>query len=207
MACGSPEGRKAFAEVVLLHTLVFRVEQVLLIHEPSGLLLQHVTAPMVQLPDADLVSGMLTAIRDFVQDSFRMESTAALDSLKAGDLTLWIEPGPYAYLVAVIRGRAPASLRRDLQEALEGIHRSCLQTLKGFHGDRQSFEVVLYGPRELSEKRTRGPAPVSPLACVECVGGCAAARGRGVSRGDSRSASMVGVPASASRRAGHRGGG
>ena len=35
---------KPFAEIVLLNTLVYRVEQVFLIHRPSGLLLQHLTA-------------------------------------------------------------------------------------------------------------------------------------------------------------------
>ena len=62
---------KALREVVLLRTLVYRVEQVFLIHRETGLLLQHVSAgPRRASQDADMVSGMLTAIRDFVQDSF-----------------------------------------------------------------------------------------------------------------------------------------
>ncbi|MEL7088239.1 MAG: OmpA family protein, partial [Planctomycetota bacterium] len=39
---------KSFAEVVLLHTLKYRVEQVFLIHKESGLLMQHLTAPGVE---------------------------------------------------------------------------------------------------------------------------------------------------------------
>ena len=35
---------RPFAEIVLLNTLVYRVEQVFLIHRPSGLLLQHLTS-------------------------------------------------------------------------------------------------------------------------------------------------------------------
>ena len=35
---------RSFAEVVLCHTLVFRVEQVFLIHQPTGLLIQHIVA-------------------------------------------------------------------------------------------------------------------------------------------------------------------
>ena len=61
---------KSFAEVVLLNTLVYRVEQVFLIHAQTGLLLQHVVADAVTAQDADMVSGMLTAIRDFARDSF-----------------------------------------------------------------------------------------------------------------------------------------
>src|SRR5262249_51651873 len=49
---------KSFAEVVLLRTLVYRVEQVFLIHKRSGLSLQHLAASSVETQDADIVSGM-----------------------------------------------------------------------------------------------------------------------------------------------------
>lgn len=41
---------KTFAEVVLLRSLLYRVEQVFLIHRESGLLLQHVSAIRSQSP-------------------------------------------------------------------------------------------------------------------------------------------------------------
>ena len=62
--------QKSFAEVVLLHTLIYQVEQVFLIHRETGLVLQHVVTKTVSADDPDLVSSMLTAIKDFVQDSF-----------------------------------------------------------------------------------------------------------------------------------------
>ena len=62
--------RKPFAEVILLHTLVYQVEQIFLIHKDTGLTLQHVVSKAELANDPDLVSGMLTAIKDFVQDSF-----------------------------------------------------------------------------------------------------------------------------------------
>jgi OOP family OmpA-OmpF porin len=52
----------SFAEVVLLNTLLYRVEQVFLIERESGLLLQHVRSAAVRTEDADMVAGMLTAI-------------------------------------------------------------------------------------------------------------------------------------------------
>ncbi len=69
---------KPFAEVVFLHTLQYRVEQLFLIHRKDGLLLQHVAVEPGLSQDADMVSGMLTAIRDFVRDSFgRIEKVDA----------------------------------------------------------------------------------------------------------------------------------
>ena len=102
---------RSFAEIVLLNTLVYRVEQVFLIHRPSGLLLQHLTLPGTSAEDADMVSGMLTAIRDFVQDSFKVSDDEGLQTVKVGDLSVWVEQGPDALLAVVVRGTAPAALR------------------------------------------------------------------------------------------------
>ena len=45
-----------YPEVVIKHALIYRVEQVFLIHAETGLLLAHVTAPDLKVPDADLIS-------------------------------------------------------------------------------------------------------------------------------------------------------
>ena len=132
----------SFAEVVLLNTLVYRVEQVFLIDRDTGLLLQHVTSNAVNAQDADMVSGMLTAIRDFARDSFRVSEDEALDQLRVGDLSVWIEQGPHAILAAVIRGTAPAELRQRMQEAIEHVHARMADALVAFDGDAQPFEAV-----------------------------------------------------------------
>lgn len=130
---------KSFAEVVLLNTLVYRVEQVFLIHRPSGLLLQHVTAEGTPVQDADMVSGMLTAIRDFVQDSFHVADDEGVQTLTVGDLSVWVEQGPHAIVAAVIRGTAPADFRAALQQAVERVHAHYADLLEEFAGDAAPF--------------------------------------------------------------------
>ena len=61
---------KSFGEVALARSLNYRVEQVFLIHRETGLLLRHISAGDDVVQDADMISGMLTAIQDFVRDSF-----------------------------------------------------------------------------------------------------------------------------------------
>ncbi|WP_199329182.1 OmpA family protein [Coleofasciculus sp. FACHB-1120] len=131
---------KSFAEVVLLRTLLYRVEQVFLIHKKTGLLLQHVVAPNVAAQDADLVSAMLTAIRDFVQDSFSVQTGDSLETLQFGELTIWIEPGPQAILAGIIRGTAPKELKLVFQEIIEKIHLKYDQKFNSFEGDTAPFE-------------------------------------------------------------------
>ena len=97
----------SFAEVVLKHTLIYQVEHVFLVHRHTGLLIAHVAAENAVSQDPQLVSSMLVAIQDFVRDSFS-GAEQGLDSLRLGELRLWSEPGPFAALVAVIRGDPPA---------------------------------------------------------------------------------------------------
>lgn len=131
---------KSFAEVVLLKTLRYRVEQVFLIHKETGLLLHQESAPGIKAQDADMVSAMLTAIQDFVHDSFATPKGDELETLQVGELTVWIERGPSAVLAAVIRGNAPQDLRIVLQETLERIHLQFGQALSEFQGDPSAFE-------------------------------------------------------------------
>ncbi|MDF5728219.1 MAG: OmpA family protein [Rhizonema sp. PD38] len=130
---------KSFAEVVLLRTLTYRVEQVFLIHKQTGLLLQHMVGLQVTVQDPDLVSAMLTAIRDFIRDSFSIQKEDALQTLEFGELTIWIEEGPQAIIAGIIRGNAPQELRLVFQEVIEKIHLRLGKELNAFQGETEPF--------------------------------------------------------------------
>ncbi|WP_299490217.1 OmpA family protein [Acaryochloris sp. IP29b_bin.137] len=130
---------KSFAEVLLLRTLVYQVEQVFLIHKTSGLVLRHLAAATAAAQDADLVSAMFTAIQDFVRDSFSV-SDDTLGSLQVGELTIWVNEGPQAIIACVIRGNPPGRLRQTMENALERIHLVQERQLHGFQGDSSAFE-------------------------------------------------------------------
>ncbi len=132
---------KSFAEIVLLRTLVYRVEQVFLIHKESGLLLQHLVTKQVIIQDPDLVAAMLTAIQDFIKDSFSVQTGDGIKSLRFGEVIIWIEEGPQALIAAIIRGNPPQEFRLVLQKAIEKIHLKFSQEIKNFSGDTQPFEL------------------------------------------------------------------
>ncbi len=148
---------KSFAEVVLLHSLLYRVEQVLLIHRETGLILQHMAADgLPSFQDADVVSGMLTAIQDFVRDSFNMDEEDALQTFQVGELTVWVVQGEMALLAAVIRGDPPEALRVTLQKALEEIHFEKGEALSDFNGDTAAFNAIRYCLRACFEAEYQG---------------------------------------------------
>ena len=131
-----------YPQVVLKHALVYRVEQAFLIHAESGLLLAHATAPGFDVPDADLISGMLTAIQDFVRDSFKPAEGATLRTFSVGDHTVQVEAGPMALLALVIKGEAPEAVLRKQQDTLETIHLQFAGALADFDGDTAQFQSV-----------------------------------------------------------------
>ena len=167
---------KSFAEVVLLHTLLYRVEQVYLIHKETGLLLLHVVAPNSTAQDADMVSGMLTAIQDFVHDSFSGQEGDQLDQLQVGELTVWIERGPHAVLAGVIRGAAPQELKEIFQATIENIHLQYNEALVDFTGDAARFEAAtllledcLQSQFEMQKQASGSRRRFNPLLIITCV--------------------------------------
>ena len=132
-----------YAQVVIKHALVYRVEQAFLIHAETGLLLAHATAPGLQVPEADLISGMMTAIQDFVRDSFRPGEGATLRTFSVGDHTVQVEAGPLALLALVIRGEAPEEVLRKQQDTLETVHLQFAASLAEFSGDTAQFQSAL----------------------------------------------------------------
>ena len=70
--------------LLLRDALPFQVTEVLLIHRDSGLLLQYLCDDPAEAADSDLVSGMLTAIRDFAQDAFGRGRDGQLDAIQYG---------------------------------------------------------------------------------------------------------------------------
>jgi outer membrane protein OmpA-like peptidoglycan-associated protein len=133
---------RSFAEVVMLRSLVYRVEQLFLIHRETSLSLLHVTADAALSKDSDMVAGMLSAIQDFARDSFETGEDSDLEEFRVGELQVWIAPGRRAYLAAVIRGNPSLELRPTLEETIETVHVLKGSNLAEFKGDAAAFESL-----------------------------------------------------------------
>ena len=130
---------RPFAEIVLMHSLLYRVEQVFLIHRETGLVLSHVVAPTAASQDADMVAGLLSAIQQFARDSFTPEKTETLGNMTFEELQIRVVTGPGAVIAAAIRGHAPESYSVAMDETLEDIQRFYGSALANFKGDAAPF--------------------------------------------------------------------
>jgi flagellar motor protein MotB len=159
---------KPFAEIVLMHSLLYRVEQVFLIHRETGLVLNHVVAPSVTTQDPDMVAGMLSAIQQFARDSFTSAGEETLGSMNFEELEIWIETSPDAVLAAVIRGHAPTDYRLAMKEALENIQQTFNSALANFKGDTGPFRATGDRIHQLLEARfkEKPAATTKPRAVI-----------------------------------------
>ena len=140
---------KPYSEYVLLKTRSFQVEEVYLMQRDTGLLLLHSTLDASSEVDgeADLVSGMFTAIRSFVKDSFargndddETHDDKELDSFTFGDREVLIEVGPSLVLAAVIHGVPSPEARNELKRIHEQLHAELNPSLEDFSGDTSELE-------------------------------------------------------------------
>lgn len=132
----------SFAEVVLKNTLIYRVEAAYLIHNDSGLLIEHAVATtQTTLKDEEAISAMLSAIASFVQDAFS-GSGEHLDTVEIGARTLWLVHGPAASLACVISGVPPTALRNHLEGLLREAHLAFGPALAAFNGERAPLAAM-----------------------------------------------------------------
>src|SRR6185436_13449984 len=90
-------------------------------------------------------------------DSCIVDDDEGLQTLKVGELSVWVEQGPHALLALVVRGTAPPALRATMQQTLESVHAQYSDLLEAFDGNAARFE----GARSLLEvcflQQYRGP--------------------------------------------------
>jgi len=134
------------AELALRDALPFKVIELFLIHRESGLLLLHLPQEELSAPgvedNSDLVSSMLTAIRDFAQDAFGQDQQGGLDEIQYGDRRILIEALQHAYLAVVVDGIEPSGFRTKLREQGIEIENAYREILRDYNGDASQLDAA-----------------------------------------------------------------
>lgn len=125
------------AEIALRDSLPFELQEIFVIQHGSGLLLAHTHPGSERVQDSNLISAMLTAIRDFVKDSFIRDTDHAgnLDEIQYGDLRILIESGKYVYVAVVIKGVEQEGFHAFLHDYISNLHVRFSNNLRDFNGD------------------------------------------------------------------------
>ncbi len=152
------------AQLTLRQALPFAIKEIFLVQRESGLLVAHSHLETAEATDADLVSSMLTAIRDFVRDSYgKGQEGGELDEIQYGTQRIILVTGLTAYLAVVITGIEPEGFRAKLRDYLTELHVRHGRALREYNGDPAqipNFKPQLYALSQ-SESEVQAPRPLS----------------------------------------------
>ncbi|MCB0749924.1 MAG: hypothetical protein KDC52_00470, partial [Ignavibacteriae bacterium] len=80
------------SDLIIQESFPFLINEIFLIHEKSGLLISHVSSSQNDSTDADIISSMLSAIKNFVSESFKSDSESKdLYEIQYGDSKIILE--------------------------------------------------------------------------------------------------------------------
>ena len=109
----------------------------------SGMLLAQSSAESETL-DPDIFAGMLSAVQNFVRDSFDAtgKEAAGLGKLVYGDMTIMMEHAPGMFITAVAAGKEHPQMTPLLVETANGIGMKHGETLARWTGNMRELEAL-----------------------------------------------------------------
>ncbi|WP_293342523.1 OmpA family protein [Microcoleus sp. CAWBG58] len=166
------------AELLMQATAPLTVKAVFLIQKNSGLLISGVQPPESEELESEMVAGMLTAIRSFVNDCIsKSGNLAEIDAVQYGTSSIVLEVAGSCYLAVVIEGGTRQWFKYKMRAIFKNIIEEYGEQIQAFNGDptRVPPEVNLHLQklidREVKVKPAKSPIlPVIGLAALGFIG-------------------------------------
>ena len=117
------------------------IDDVFLLHHRDGILIKHETRRLKPDIDTDILSGMLTAVQQFVKDSFRTEE-GELDEMTFGQMHILIGRGKWLILAAMVTGGSTAAFSEQIQRAIKDMEEHHWDQLEDWDGDMALAKVL-----------------------------------------------------------------
>lgn len=133
------------AELAMRDALPYQINQVFLIDNETGMLIAYYSRGE-DAADSDLISAMLSAIRDFVGDAFSDESgtlSSELQEVQSSQHRIILKSGPAAYCAVVGDGIEPEGLRGNLQRLVAELHATDGESLRAFDGNVDDYVYLV----------------------------------------------------------------
>ena len=103
-------------ELLIKSAFASKIEEVFIIHRQSGLLLACYSRN--NTTDVDMIAGMLTAIKQFVEEAFRHGEKGALETIEYGSYKILIRDYYTYYSATVVSGYMDNKDKEALDEHL-----------------------------------------------------------------------------------------
>lgn len=133
------------AELILKESVPFTVQAAFLIHKASGLIISEVQNSESYQLESEMVAGMLTAIRSFVNDCIvQSGEVSELNQIEYGDSKIMLEVAGYCYMAVVIKGEPPHSFTNKLRQNVSNLILNYGKLIHDFNGDPGTIPDALH---------------------------------------------------------------
>ena len=132
------------AAVLLIRRDHVEIEDAFLVYR-DGVLIAHLSRSLLREKDEDVLSGMLTAVQEFVREAFQYGENRDLQQLDFGDYRILIERGKFVYLAVVYSGEESPAIRKKVRAVIANVEKQFGDVLAKWDGDMD--QVV--GARDL----------------------------------------------------------
>ncbi len=122
--------------IVRTRRLRVEIEEAFLVYR-DGVLISHLSRTLMREKDEDVLSGMLTAVQEFVREAFQYGQERDLQQLDFGEYRILIERGTYVYLAVVYSGRESVALRKKVHGVIDLVEKQYGKVLAKWDGDME----------------------------------------------------------------------
>lgn len=159
------------AELIFKEAMPFTVQAIFLIHKGSGLVISEVQQSENERLESEMVAGMLTAIRSFVNDCIAQSGEVSeIDQIEYGNSQITLEVAGYCYLAVVTQGEPPKAFIQKTRDTLASIIQNHGKAIELFDGDPanvpEEVHHLLETLRELSQPSTKKQKGKPPAALL-----------------------------------------
>ncbi|MEG4071748.1 OmpA family protein [Microcoleus sp. Pol14C2] len=159
------------AELILQESVPFTVQAAFLIHKASGLIISEVQNSESYQLESEMVAGMLTAIRSFVNECIvQPGESSELNQIEYGDSKILLEVAGYCYMAVVIKGEPPNLFIQKIRQTVSHIILNYGQVIHDFNGDPGTIPDSLhpsiknlFDPLQ-TEKSTKPPIALAAIS-------------------------------------------
>jgi outer membrane protein OmpA-like peptidoglycan-associated protein len=162
------------AELILKESIPFTIQAIFLIHKASGLVISEIQQEGDFSLESEMVAGMLTAIRSFVNDCIvQPGEVSELNQIEYGDSKIILEVAGYCYMAVISKGESPEKFLKKMRETVSNLIIKHGKAIHQFDGDPDTISeevhqliAALFNAQFTKEKSNKPPFLIAGLSLV-----------------------------------------
>jgi len=121
----------------------------------SGIVISNLTTQNVESSDVDIMGGMFSAVKDFMEDAVSSDSDSSLNDIQFGDFHITFCEAAYTDLAVVYVGSLGQEAEDAVTDALIAFELENMKVLEDWNGDKSLLKNADQGLEDLFAKIDR----------------------------------------------------